>query len=146
MSKKTTSHPTSSTSRVHRRLPYTQNLGAHSFPNDENAPVLPILSQTCKPDTDSLTSNKKSVPSKHSAPTSSGLSQSKLEKGDTLRPAPLRERAFGNPLPLNVTDGASGSLLPMDPYQESAFLTPPSDLASTSSDTDSSSSSRLLFA
>nr|CAB3229474.1 cyclin-dependent kinase D-3 [Phallusia mammillata] len=54
-----------------------------------------------------------------------------------------RPRAFGNPLPLDSKDGASGSSSMVPPSaEESAFLTPPSDLASSSSGFMTSSSSR----
>jgi len=133
-----TSAPTdTSQSHIHRRLPYTQNLGAQDLPNDENAPFPQVCTHSCRHETEST--NVKPISSKHSVTSSSDLAQGKGEKSDIARPASAsRGRAFGNPLPLNVTDGASGSLLPIDPYQDYGFLTPPSDIASTSSDTESS--------
>lgn len=117
-----------------RRMPYTQNMGLNRTTNDENIPSSsnpgwykpgPSTTQV------STTSRHPLLPP--------SIESAKTEDSLAVNPNPGgRKRAFGNPLPLNVKDGASGELLPINPYHESAFLTPPSDLAS-SSDEDYSS-------
>jgi len=56
------------------------------------------------------------------------------------------KRAFGNPLPLTAKDGATGAgcadVSARGQPEDSAFLTPPSDLASSSSGVVTPSSSR----
>ena len=127
----------------HHRLPYTQLLGSTNCPNDENNPLSSIPPRWGE--SESADFYSPSFVSRHSTITPA-FEQVKTDDDPSCassRPASLnptgRKRAFGNPLPLNVKDGASGELLTPDP-PESAFLTPPSDLGSTSASGNSSSS------
>ena len=148
-------HP--ETSSQHRRLPYTQKMAKTS-----SSRVFGSCSSYVDRYCNDIENRHQGVDCPDGSSSSSFPSEDTLVRHSTITPSfekltertnnKPRKRTFGDPLPVDVTQGGYSELqqsatlrTPSPSGEKGEFLTPPSGMASSSSDFFTSSSSRCVY-